>query len=98
MKLLDHMVEMLRLQFTYRLYIYNTLSVNTVFIFMWLVILKLFIEQETAKLNGIQINFFLMEADNCEGGATDILPPVLKISLNAHDLLWSQLTSLSIYR
>ena len=58
MKLPDHMVEMLRLQFTYRLYIYNTLSVNTVFIFMWLVILKLFIEQETAEPNGIQINVF----------------------------------------
>jgi len=55
-KLLDHMVEMLRLQFTYRLYIYNTLSVNTVFIFMCLVIRKLFIEQETTKPNGIQIN------------------------------------------
>ena len=61
MKLLDHMVEMLRLQFTYRLYIYNTLSVNTVFIFMCLVIRKLFIEQETTKPNGIQINvcFFI---------------------------------------
>ena len=58
MKLPDHMVEMLRLQFTYRLYIYNTLSVSTVYIFMCLVILKLFIEQETAEPNGIQINVF----------------------------------------
>ena len=78
MKLPDHMVEMLRLQFTYRLYIYNTLSVNTVFIFMWLVILKLFIEQETAKLNGIQINFLLMEADNCEGGGNGYFAPGLE--------------------